>query len=681
LLVAALALPVAALAFNPPRAPAAVNYSDTPWGTASENVGLGVAINARLGVIFAGAPDSRQGGFNTAGTVYYWSDAFAGGTQTASFTLPATFSNGVPGDRMGQSLAIYDNGTTLSAVVGVEGYDTGAPLGNTPAAQNAGAVLYYADILGGAPPVLLKTPLADVTLSNNGDSFGYSVSLSSGGALIGAYYANPTQGSGAYNAALDYAGAVYFWANPAAGGDAYTTKLVSPNPKSGGRFGDDIALSGASALVGAPFEDSAGGGVTNAGNAYFWANANTATAANAVALVPSDAESDSRFGFAVALNGASALVGAPRADTGGLTDAGAAYYWANAAAGGAQTTKLVASDVAANGYLGHFTALSGTAAYVVGGIDPGTNPTGSGAIYYYADVTTGGVIVETVKLLVSDTSSLRAFGWDLSVDGTVFAAGAPFAYGYSGRYSNGSVVTGDIRTFTVLNSATPLTLSTGGVSFVSRVDWIIGDTASNQKVILARLQQLAGVMLGTPVPAWIPDVANVTVAGTGVYVGRQPGANDNTLQVSGTLKALDVFVGTGTAGENSGNLLQLDAASKLDGAVTLHLSFANIIRIADVGGTGGSVTAALQNLALIAGSGSTLSVLNYLGVSPDYALNDPELLERLVLVPALTGGGYTAITPKAMPLAPEPSTYAATGAALLLAVAALARRRRRQHAF
>ena len=81
-------------------------------------------------------------------------------------------------------------------------------------------------------------------------------------------------------------------------------------------------------------------------------------------LIASDGAAEDYFGYSVALDGETALVGAYQADVGGNAYQGAAYLFVRQGASWSQQQKLVANDGAADDRFGVSVALSGETALV-----------------------------------------------------------------------------------------------------------------------------------------------------------------------------------------------------------------------------------------------------------------------------------------------------------------------------
>ena len=151
--------------------------------------------------------------------------------------------------------------------------------------------------------------------------------------------------------------------NGASSGSAYVfdtetgSELFKITPSDGAandQFGR-VALSGNTAVVGARFDDDNG---TSSGSAYVF---DTDTASELLKLTPSDGARSDLFGNSVAVSGNTAVVGAPLDDDNGR-DSGSAYVFDTLT--GNELFKLTASDGAADDEFGWTVAIWGTTAVV-----------------------------------------------------------------------------------------------------------------------------------------------------------------------------------------------------------------------------------------------------------------------------------------------------------------------------
>ena len=96
--------------------------------------------------------------------------------------------------------------------------------------------------------------------------------------------------------------------------------FTSPNSQFGGQFGESVAISGTTVLVGAYREIVSG--LSNAGNAYAFST----TSGSLLDIFTSpNPETNSYFGVSVALSSTTMVVGAEGETGSGVTEAGDAY--------------------------------------------------------------------------------------------------------------------------------------------------------------------------------------------------------------------------------------------------------------------------------------------------------------------------------------------------------------------
>lgn len=161
--------------------------------------------------------------------------------------------------------------------------------------------------------------------------FGLSVAV--GGTTIAA--AAPGE-----DAPSDNEGAVYVF-EKSGGAWSETARLTAPDARVDGRFGASLGLGDDILVVGAIGQDSTKGLL--AGAAYVFER--TAGVWNFTAkLGPSDAEDFDNFGFSVARDGGTIVVGSINDVHSGIRDAGSAYVFRRNAGAWHEIAKLIASD-------------------------------------------------------------------------------------------------------------------------------------------------------------------------------------------------------------------------------------------------------------------------------------------------------------------------------------------------
>jgi len=170
------------------------------------------------------------------------------------------------------------------------------------------------------------------------DQLGASVALSGETALVGAPWHN-TVGKPGVGAAYVFTRSAVAWTQQA--------ELSAAGAGAFDQVGASVALSGETALVGAPYHNTAS--KVHTGAAYVFTRFGGSWTARD-RLIGAAAGDD--FGVSVALSGAAALVGAPEHDSAGMANAGAAYIFLSLPA----ITKLLP----ASGKRGAFVTISGT---------------------------------------------------------------------------------------------------------------------------------------------------------------------------------------------------------------------------------------------------------------------------------------------------------------------------------
>ena len=206
-------------------------------------------------------------------------------------------------------------------------------------------------------------------------------------------------------------GAIVVGGTPAvAGVGEQVAKLMPVDAQADDWFGVSVALGGGRALVGAYRDDARG---VDSGSAYLF---DASTGAEQRRLVASDGSASDGFGFSVALEANTALVGAWKDDPRGV-DSGAAYLF-NAATG-QQLRKLVPNDGAAGDQFGVSVALKDNYALVGSRYDDVAGAD-SGSAYLF-NATTGAQIR---RLAPSDAAAGDQFGFSVAMDNGVALVGS-----------------------------------------------------------------------------------------------------------------------------------------------------------------------------------------------------------------------------------------------------------------
>jgi hypothetical protein len=189
-------------------------------------------------------------------------------------------------------------------------------------------------------------------------------------------------------------------------GPAQEAKLVSPGAADGSYLGYSVAVSGDTALLGVR------GANDSAGEARVYTRSGTTWTRQAT-LTGGDTVINNTFGYSVALQGDTAVVGAIRNDS----DRGAAYVFTRSGTTWTQQAKLVATDAQVDDWLGLSVAISGdtivSGAY---GVDAYR-----GAVFVFRR--TGAVWAQEAKLSAADGAESDTLGRSVSISGDAVAVG------------------------------------------------------------------------------------------------------------------------------------------------------------------------------------------------------------------------------------------------------------------
>ena len=405
--------------------------------------------------------------FLLAVTVSSLSSSGIGATLTLNEAQKLLASDGESGDRFGQSVAVDGN----TAVIGSRFDDDKGP--------DAGAAYVFVRATG------VWTQQAKLVASDGTsfDQFGSSVALDGDTIVIGAYSDD----------------SAYVFVRTA-GGWTQQAKLLASAGSGGAGFGGSVALDRDTAVIGAAFDDP-GAAFVYSGAAYVF----TRTAgvwAQAARLKASDGASSDQFGFSVAVDGDTAVVGARRDDD----RTGSAHVFMRSAGVWTEQAKLLASDGASTDEFGFSVAVDGDTAVIgapfVGGGGPGT-----GSVYVFTH--TAGGWTQDAKLLASGGAMSRQFGYSVALDDDIAVIGERLDSDYLAEAGSAYVFT---RTAGVWTQQTRLLASDAAEG--DQLGWSValdGGTA----VIGAGFDESAYVFSLVSDPATLLDQLRESVTGIG----------------------------------------------------------------------------------------------------------------------------------------------------------------------
>ena len=196
-------------------------------------------------------------------------------------------------------------------------------------------------------------------------------------------------------------------------------RLTASDAAGGDRFGFHVAIDGDTAVVGS--YASSPGGLDGAGAAYVYVRTN-GTWSEQQKLSASDAGSGDHFGIGVDIDADTIIVGARRADHSGLSDAGAAYVFTRANGTWTEQQKVTASDAEGGDYYGKSVAVDGDTVAVGAHHDDHGGESFVGSAYVYTR--SSGTWTEQQKLTASDGAEYDEFGWSVDVEANTTIVGA-----------------------------------------------------------------------------------------------------------------------------------------------------------------------------------------------------------------------------------------------------------------
>jgi len=325
------------------------------------------------------------------------SQASAPGSCDPTQTQKLLASDGGTGDGFGYAVAA-EGGTLV----------VGSYLDTNAGGVASGAAYVF---VNGTGSWVEQTKLLGSNLGS-GDHLGISVGISGDSAIAGAHRNDFVAGNAGSAHVFVRAGGI--WTEQA--------MLLAADAALSDEFGVSVAIDGDTALVGAGGDNHAGG--VDAGSAYVFVRNGTVWTQQQ-RLSASDAGAFDFFGTSVALSGDTAIIGAPFEDNAG-SQSGSAYVFVRAGGVWTQQQKLIAPDAASNDYFGEAVALSGNCAIIGSARDDDACPQltncNSGSAYVW--VRNGSLWTVEQKLTASDADTGDFFGYSVAIDGDFVVVGA-----------------------------------------------------------------------------------------------------------------------------------------------------------------------------------------------------------------------------------------------------------------
>ncbi|HET7569116.1 MAG TPA: Ig-like domain-containing protein [Gammaproteobacteria bacterium] len=350
-------------------------------GAAADEFGYVTAISGDTAVV--GAPAVTVGTNAQQGVAYVFTKTDGAWTQSAQLVA----SDGIAGDEFGMSVAISGNTIVVGSPYTISG-------------QGAAYVFTEAD---GA-----WTQVAKLTGSDGagGDNFGWAVGISGNTIVASAVAKHLLQGE------------AYVFERAEDGTWSETAALTASDGATFDSFGASVAISGDTILIGS---NGVPGNGQYIGAVYVFSNSDTGWAQTAI-LTPNDSAVGDFFGYSVALDGTTAMVGAYYKNLGSGYNQGAAYIFNLTDGNWTQTQELTLDGGVPGDRFGMAVALSGDTAFVSAPYVQVGDTASQGAVYVYKN--SGGTWVQSQMITASDGVSKDYFGNQIAADGDTVAVGA-----------------------------------------------------------------------------------------------------------------------------------------------------------------------------------------------------------------------------------------------------------------
>ena len=353
---------------------------------ANDEFGYAVAIDGDTAVVGMPGEDNPD---NSGAAFVFTRDSSGTWSQVAK--LRASDPNAQ--DRIGLSVAVHEDTSNGDTIV------VGAPHHSS----SKGAVYVFTEPSGGWAST---STAAKLTASDRADDdeFGISVAVDGDTVAVGAHNNN----------------AAYVFTKPT---DGWTSTTTAAKLSGSDSFGRSVAVDAGTIVVGASgdSDDDQGSAFVFTKPATGWADS---TSAGAAKLTAYSRNNNDRFGRSVAIDGDTIVVGAYGNDS----NRGSAHVftkpdtgWANSP--GTETAKLTASDRTDGDQFGFSVAVDGDT--IVIGADALNETNRSGSAYVFTKPAAGWAdSTEAAKLTGSGTANGDRFGLSVAVAGVTVMVGA-----------------------------------------------------------------------------------------------------------------------------------------------------------------------------------------------------------------------------------------------------------------
>ena len=357
-------------------------------------------------------------------------------------------------------------------------------------------------------------------------------------------------------------------------------KLTASDPGTSGNFGFSVAIDGDTVVVGA----------NGLGSAYVFTRSGT-TWTQQQKLTASDTTSGEQFGRSIAVKGNTTVVGAPFSST------GSAYVFTRSGTTWTEQQKLTASDAASGDQFGRSTAVDGDTAFVG---DPHDDDSGSTSGSVYVFTRSGTTWTQQQKLTASDAAGGDQFGISFAVDGDTAIVGAH-------EDDDGGEGSGSAYVFTRSGTTWTQQLKLQASDTAEDDEFgefvgVSGDTA----LVGTRRDDDAGSSSGSAY-VFVPAVADLSIAKSANPTSVNAGSNvaytitvtnngpdtATSLTVADTLPTNATFVSSGSGcGSPSAGVVTCTAASLANGA---NVQFTITVTAPNGGGTMSNTASVTSN--------------------------------------------------------------------------------------
>ena len=372
-------------------------------GKASDHFGTSIAVNGSTTIV--GAPFADVDPKSNQGKAYIYSRD-KGGINNWGQVAILVSSDGAADDCFGQSVAVDGSTAVVGSICG----------GSVHEGQ---AYIYYRDQGGsdnwGQKAILKASDKAA------GANFGESVAIAGNSVVVGANQADIVGGT-------DQGQAYVYYRNQGGSDNWGQIAILNASDKaSNANFGESVAISGSSVVVGANNADIVGG--SGQGQAYvFYQDQGGSDKWGQIAILnASDKHTDDNFGKSAAISGNAVVVGADNADHLGVSNRGQAYVFYRNQGGSdnwGQIAILNTSDGTDSAYFGQSVAIDRSTA-VVGAPFASSDKNSNGKAYVFSQNKSGtDTWGEEQILQASDREDSAYFGTSVAIDGSTVVGGA-----------------------------------------------------------------------------------------------------------------------------------------------------------------------------------------------------------------------------------------------------------------